>query len=208
MRVRKISAGYIKVLVLLSLLYSQVTILQASEKWRINGSETIITRGYEIALAFEGVREATGKNDGYWQRRFQKSVGISAGSPYCYAFQYFCMDSARRELGLEEAQMPLPKTGLANAFLDYASKRGQKVEYRAKRYNFLLWRFEKRYWSKGHIAGILEVSNGGNIITIEANTRCGSQGNEREGDGICQKKRNYKHPLGRMKYKAIIEVKG
>ena len=109
-------------------------------------------------------------------------------------------------MGYKESENPLPKSGLANYLLVMASKKGRKVEYEAKRYDFLLWRYNKKYWSKGHIEGIDSVGKGGNVWTIAANTNCKSSEDPREGGCICRKKRNYKHPLGRMKYSAIVGI--
>ena len=49
----------------------------------------------DTALAYEGVKEKTGNNDGYWPSVFLKSVGIRTAAPWCAAFASWCMTQCK-----------------------------------------------------------------------------------------------------------------
>ena len=167
-------------------------------KYVLKADKDLIGLKAKIAKGFVGLREKTDRNDGYWIDRFNKSVGVSKGSPYCNAGQYFCWDSAGRLLGMKP---PVVRSGLANSSFNQAFKKGQKKTYAAKKNDYLVWRYPFLY--TGHVESITATGRAGWVKTVGFNTTAGA-GNQREGGGVYERKRNIYHFLGRMKIRGLV----
>jgi hypothetical protein len=54
----------------------------------------------QIALSYDGVREVGGNNRGPEVEKFQASIGLEPGDPWCAAFVCFCIKKAAEQLGI------------------------------------------------------------------------------------------------------------
>ena len=174
--------------------------LISQEKYELRCKNNLLEVSYQVGIEQIGTVEKRNKNDGDVVK-YLSSVGLSSGNPYCAAGQYFIFLEAQRKLKLPPKEIPLPRTGLANAMYTYAKMKGNKVKYEAKLHDLLVWRKAKT--SFGHIERIIEVQSKGNVITLAFNVM-GTSGKE----GVFTKKRNIYHPLHRMKVRGLIGFRG
>ncbi len=61
---------------------------------------TLAEIAIHIALSYDGVREIGGNNRGPDVEMFQRSIGLSAGDPWCAAFVCFNIQQACKNLGV------------------------------------------------------------------------------------------------------------
>ena len=121
----------------------------------------------DVALGFVGLREQ-GRNRGYWVDRFNKSVGVGVGAPWCASFVSFCLDSVK-------SKFPI-RTAVARGFLrirKYVVPVGKVLrgEYVARRGDLVVWQ-RGNGW-QGHIAFVLKQIGNNRFKTVEGNTSCG-----------------------------------
>ncbi len=169
-------------------------------KYEIECRSDILYYSQIIGMQQVGTTEKRNRNDGEVVK-YLKSVGLSVGNPYCAAGQYYIFSEACKQLKLPSSQIPLPRTGLANAMYSYAKQQGKKVKYEPKLHDLLVWRKAKT--SFGHIERIIKVNAKGNVITLAFNVM-GTNGKE----GVFTKKRNIYHPLQRLKVRGLIGFRG
>lgn len=137
----------------------------------------------QTAVSFEGVREATGKNDGVEVEMFLRTVGFGPGAAWCAAYMAYAY---------EHCDIPNPKSAWSpNWALDkdavYKFGEGYKVAHlKAKPGDA----FTIYYSSKGRVGhvGMYLYSTVSRVYTIEGNT---NQAGSREGDGVYRKVRNW-----------------
>jgi hypothetical protein len=165
-------------------------------KYEIECRNDLLQYSQIIGMQQVGTIELGNRNDGS-VAKYLKSVGLSEGNPYCAAGQYYIFYEACKHLKLPQSQIPIPRTGLANAMYSYAKQQGNKVKYEAKLHDLLVWRKAKT--SFGHIERIIEVNSKGNVTTLAFNVM-GTNGKE----GVFTKKRNIYHPLQRLKVRGLI----
>lgn len=84
----------------------------------------MIQASADSAIAQVGVREKSGRNDGYMVEQYLKSVGLSKGNPYCAAGQYWRFYSACQDLGFEISEIPIKRTGSTVSMYNHAMKNG------------------------------------------------------------------------------------
>ncbi len=161
----------------------------------------LLNLSHQLVLSQIGIKEKTGRNDGEVEK-YGNAAGFKQRIPYCYAFQYWGFKVACDELQIDYGYIPIPKSGMANAAFNYAKKNGIKTTYKAKINDLITWR--KSNSGSGHIARIDSVGRVGWVWTIEGNTSNGKTGSQREGNGVFYRKRNIKHPLGRMYIRGLV----
>lgn len=132
----------------------------------------------EIYTGFIGVRELTGKNDGYWVERWLKHEGLGKGNPYCASFVSFCLDSA----GFKNNITAWSPTAFDKTKVVYKGE--WKREFKQGQVFTLYYSNLKRI---GHTGFAHQLLNEKIIETVEANTN--GEGS-REGSGVFKKKRS------------------
>lgn len=162
-----------KVLLLLGLLVSSYSFGDSSV------SELQRTCVTECALQENGVKEATGNNDGVRVNEYQRAAGLANGTYYCAAFCCFIYQGCG---------VPVPKSGWCPSFFPenrVIYDRRNKVNGTPQGGDMMGIYFK----SEGRIAhcGII-IQWGKEVTTVEGNSNAG--GNSRNGDGVHKKYRD------------------
>lgn len=130
----------------------------------------------DTAFSYIGVKEATGKNDGYEVEKFLKSVGRKKGDSWCAAFVSYCLTATNH---------PFPvRSGLARSFVKKTSLLATHVLQGRKQVeigDLIIW--QNGNTISGHI-GIVAIVDDKKYITIEGNTSSGQKGAQADGDGV------------------------
>jgi hypothetical protein len=152
----------------------------------------------EVAKAEDAkrVREVGGMNRGPDVEKYQKTVGLSPGSPWCAAFVAYCVKEAK---GLTVA--PLWCSGSAITQWHRGTRRmlpegfttPEKVDFQTKVRPGMVWvrakdgagavSARKGTWVQGHTGIVTSVDDEG-FHTVEGNT---NGAGSREGDGVYSK---------------------
>ncbi len=162
----------------------------------------LIQASADSAIAQVGVKERTGRNDGYMVEQYLKSVGLRKGNPYCAAGQYWCFYSACQDLSFALSEIPIKRTGSTVSMFNHAMKNGRKTFPFPKVNDLIFWK-KPRVW-RGHVERIIEVMKAGWIRTVGFNTSSGRKGSQDDGEGVYIRKRNYKHFIGRMAVRGFV----
>ncbi len=160
----------------------------------------LIRESRNILFKQVGNKETLGKNDSKEIRKYLSSVGIFYPAPYCTAGQFYCFYEAANKLKTHINNIPIKRTGLANAMMNDAIKKGIKNKYIPENNDLIIWRNINNNIF-GHIERIVKVNKAGWVETVGFNT---SGAYAREGDGVYIKKRNIYYLLGRMKVHGLI----
>ncbi|OGU58944.1 MAG: hypothetical protein A2X64_02860 [Ignavibacteria bacterium GWF2_33_9] len=168
----------------------------AQVKYEIPAKKSVLEKSLEIGLEEIGTIEKSNRNNGEVVK-YLAPFSLKEGNPYCAAGQYYIFLKAIESLHLEKKYIPIPKTALANEIFNYAKKGNKKVRYFPAKHNLLVWRKAKTKF--GHIERIIEVEGKGWVKTLAFNVTCGD-GKE----GVCRKRRNVLHPLGRLAIRGLI----
>lgn len=183
----------------ISILILSYSLCLSQSRYILKCDTALLNKSKEIALLQIGVKEKTNKNDGIEVEKYLKSVGLGKGYPYCKAGQYYCYAEANKII---KTINPIPRTALANKIYDIAQKKNRKSQYIPNDHDFIVWRTPKAV--TGHIERVIEVNKGGWVKTVAFNTTSGNYGNQRDGGGVYQRKRNILHPLGRMAIRGLV----
>lgn len=140
-------------------------------------------------------RQNSGPVQKYWKKFSRYPI------PYCQAGQEYCIDHAAKPLGVPGDVYAFMNTASTITAWYGAVKIGKKTAYKSHVDDLIYWRSGKA-WS-GHVERIIAILTGGWVRTVGFNTSCGG-GDEREGSGVCIKKRNIFHPLGRLRILGLI----
>ena len=134
----------------------------------------------DTALAYVSTVEV-GQNRGPEIERFQRSVGLPPGSPYCAAFVSYCLEKGG-------ATWPAVRSGLAQHFITRQSIRASHVlrGVAVPPGSVVIWR--KGSGWQGH-AGFATSWDGACGETVEANTSPGKSGGQWDGDGVWRRRR-------------------
>jgi hypothetical protein len=144
-------------------------------------------RALHVARKHDRVREATGKNDGFWVSAFLKAAGLVGRYPWCAAYAYYCL----REAGWEAKG---PKHPASTYFWwEWARDSGRLIKPNSnaalletiKRGDLFVWNGK----GGGHIGFVLRVLPDGSFLTLEGNT---NKAGSREGDGVYDRVRHIK----------------
>jgi len=167
--------------------------------YQLNGQAHVDT-----ALSYVGVREKTGRNDGYFVERFLSSVGRKKGDSWCAAFVSYC-------LTVTHTKEPAIRSGLAYDFTKakYVIAASDVLKYNLKlpRGTLVIWR--KGTTLFGHIGIAITQWKGSSGKTVEGNTSPDSSGSQSNGNGVYIKNRKIS-PLSyfSIKYFTLVAPKG
>jgi|DewCreStandDraft_4_1066084.scaffolds.fasta_scaffold00022_62 hypothetical protein len=114
------------ILVLLLLLVATIEGLPKT-KYLIPCKVKLIQASRDSAIAQVGVREKTGKNDGFKVEQYLKSVDRFKGDAYCAAGQYWCFYSACLDLKYPLTSIPIYRTGSTVTMFNEAIRVGYKM---------------------------------------------------------------------------------
>lgn len=176
--------------------------LNSQTKYVVNCNTQLIAKSKQILLEQVGELEQK-PNDSPQIRNYLAAVGINYPAPYCAAGQYYCFSEAANILQLQQTEIPIKRTALANAVYSNAKQNGSTTNYKAKDNDLIIWRKGNSIF--GHIERIISVGSCGWVQTVGFNT---GSGNTRDGDGVYIRKRNIYHPLQRMTIRGLIEFGG
>lgn len=199
----------IKLITIIALFFLVTTAL-AQVRYDLSCRSDILAKSKLILMEQVGIKENSNRNDGLQIKEYLASVGLLGNLPYCCAGQYWCFWKAVNELGLKAELIPIKRTGRATELFFDAKKRGKKRNYRAEDNSFIVWKYPNSF--AGHIERIIDVHSNGWVTTIAFNTTCLEEipveANElqrnRKYQGVCMKRRNIYHPLGRLKILGLI----
>lgn len=169
---------------------------QSNYKYNLKCRQDILKTSEQIMLSQVGKVE-TSQNRGIAEI-YLRSVGLSAGSPYCAAGQYNCYLEAVRKLNLSPDIIPFARTGLSRKILSDAAKLGSPTIYQPCRNDFIIWRVIGSSW-QGHIERVIRVGKAGWVTTVGFNVKL-TDGKE----GVAIKKRNIYHIIGKLKVAGIV----
>jgi hypothetical protein len=191
-------------LVLLLLLVATVKSLPTT-RYLIPCKVKLIQASRDSAISQVGVREKTGRNDGFKVEQYLKSVGLSKGNPYCAAGQYWCFYSACLDLKYPLADIPIYRTGSTVTMFNETIRLGYKMKPTPFDNDLIFWR-KPNEW-KGHVERIIEVLKAGWVKTVGFNTSSGNADSQDDGEGVYFRKRNVNHFLGRMVLRGFLGFK-
>jgi len=132
----------------------------------------------KLAISYEGTTELTGNNDGIEIEKFLSNVGLSKGNPYCAAFISYILDET------PNIKEPTIRTALASKFITKKSISANDVLLGKEIPPGSIMIFQKGNTIFGHAALVESQESNSEFSTIEANTKPGPYGNQRDGDGI------------------------
>ena len=174
-------------------------------KYLIPCKTNLIKASRDSAIAQVGVREKTGRNDGYKIEQYLKSVGRFKGDAYCAAGQYWCFYSSCLDLKYPLTDIPIYRTGSTVKMFNEASRTGCKIKPVPFDNDLIFWRRPNEW--KGHVERIIEVLKAGWVKTVGFNTSSRAKGFQDDGGGVYFRKRNVNHFLGRMVLRGFIGFK-
>lgn len=135
-----------------------------------------------IALKYDQSQEIS-RNSSPVIDMFLKSVNLQPGNPYCAAFVSYCLTEAA-------ADDPSTRSGLARSFITKKSIPASKVlrgEVIIPEGTIVIWQQGNTLF--GHTGFTTLSWSGPEGYTIEANTSSGENGNQRDGEGVYQRRR-------------------
>lgn len=172
----------------------------ATTRYEIDFNSELVACSRHIALQQIGVKEIR-KNRSIEIDKYNRSIPVALGSPYCASGQYYCYDLASYYLQVTNR---MPRTAVANNFFKHFQKYGKRTQYIPQVDDFIVWNYPNSW--KGHIERIIEVKKGGFVKTIAFNVSAGNENSNDGKDGVMYKVRNIKHPLFRMRVRGICGV--
>lgn len=157
---------------------------------------TLWERSLSTAIAQNGVREKTGKNDGTEIEAYLSSVGLRKGQPYCQAAQYWTFSQAAKQIGISITRIPLLRTGSTQRAWQHSVRTGRRTTISPMPGDLITWGSRKGY--TGHVERVIAIKTGGWVQTIGFNTSAGKAGSQRDGGGVHIRYRNWITPDMRM----------
>ncbi len=173
----------------------------AQRKYNLSCNEELLEASLDTALAKVGTCEKTGKNDGDVEK-YLEVAGLKKGSPYCAAGQYYCFLAAAKSLNVNNNDIPIKRTGLANEIFSDALKKGLPSSFKPQRHDLIVWRRGTTVF--GHIERIVVVYKAGWILTVGFNVRKFDRQRNKFLEGVFIMKRNIYEPLGWMRVRGLI----
>ncbi len=190
-----------KTILIISLLLISSLNAYSQTKYILPCGADLLEASLDSAMAQVGTVEKTGRNDGPVEK-YLSAVGLSKGAPYCAAGQYWCFFVGAKALALSLSEIPILRTGVANAIFNDAARKGSKVGYSAEKHDLIVWRRRGSY--KGHVERILETGRAGWVKTVGFNTRSGNNAIRRKREGVFIRRRNIYHPIGRLSIRGLV----
>ena len=173
--------------------------LAAQEKYMLECDSRLLEASLDTAIAQAGTSELTDNNDGPVEK-YLEAAGLMAGYPYCAAGQYYCFRSAADAFNMNHKEIPILRTGVANAIFNHAKNKKRSAKYIPAKHDLIVWRHQGKF--SGHIERIIEAGKAGWVKTIAFNVS--KRINGKRVEGVFIKKRNVYHPLGRMLLRGLV----
>lgn len=202
--------------------------LKSQTKYNLPTTKNLIDKSREIALKQIGEMEIKA-NYSPQIMKYLNSVNLNSPNPYCAAGQYYCFAVANKIINTDtninintksNLNIPIYKTGSTRLMYNKAKINGCKTKYLAAKDDLIVWK--KGITQFGHIERIYSIeSNNSNdkfnninnnkspnawVTTIAFNVECGNGVNQEKHkkEGVCFKRRNIYHILGRLSILGII----
>lgn len=156
----------------------------------VNGHEHHV----KYAGRYVSARESRGPNRSDIIDRWNRSVGVPLGSPYCAAF----VSAVLTDVGCSAIKT---RSARARAFI--AERKGIVLDVHAQTIAHVgdIVVFKRN--GGGHIA-IVERVEGNVVFTVEANTSPGRGGSQWNGDGVWRRKRTLYEPWSAFRITHIV----
>jgi hypothetical protein len=175
--------------------------VQCLEKYELFCQQRLLEVSYKIMMNQVGTVEK-GRNSGPGINKYQESAGIGDGQPYCAAGQYYCFMAAACELHLDQKEIPIRRTGLANSMYDNAKFKGRRGRSGTVLHDLVVWR--KINSKSGHIERVINSGRCGWVTTVGFNTSRFDPKTNLRIEGVFIHRRNLLQPLSRMPLRGII----
>lgn len=189
----------IKISMIMFVMFILTVLTHSQSRYQLISNHLLLAKSAEVMMAEVGTIE-TDNNSGERIRLYQLSVGLPDHSPYCAAGQYYCFKRATIQLGISESNIPIPRTGLANAVYNYGKSEGKKTQYSASVHDLIVWR---KYNSvHGHIERVISTSSAGWVQTVGFNST--RMINDKKVEGIFIQRRNIFHPIGKLRIRGLV----
>jgi len=151
--------------------------------------EKIVGKVLEKAQSLVGTKEV-GQNGGKVIDEIQKVFGMK-NQQYCVMFTLYCWDFVLKLVAGEKYSKPFLMTASSQTLFDWAKKNNCTYTDPTliKPGDIVIWR-KFTLW-QGHAGLVLDGLNvsDNSFLTYEGNTANSDYGNQRDGDGIYQRKR-------------------
>ena len=151
--------------------------------------------------------------------KYLNSVGLNSPNPYCAAGQYYsfkiAVDSLNKLYPNKNFKIPIYKTASTRLMFNKAKENGKKSTYKVAENDMIFWRRGNTIF--GHTERVYKVEKvklndnklvqTGWVNTIAFNTECGNNNgnsNSKFTEGVCCKRRNIYHILGRLSVLGLI----
>lgn len=198
---------------MLAFLFLASTSLKSQTKYKLKTTKQLIEKSRQIALNQIGEMEIK-RNYSPQIMKYLNSVNLTAPNPYCAAGQYYCFEQAAKLIKYN-VKIPIYKTGSTRLMYNQAKNNGNKTKYLAAKDDLIVWK--KGITQFGHIERIFNIDSNskGWVTTIAFNVECGKKFNMKDNhnstitdnhkkEGVCFKRRNIYHILGRLSILGII----
>jgi hypothetical protein len=143
----------------------------------------------EEAKNWLGTTEQIKNNSGQMVEKFQRSVSLDAGDPWCLAFVFYCIDRIEAQAAVLDMNYPrckLYRTGHCLTLYRNTAMMQRVSAKDALPGDLVIW--SKRGTAQGHVGIVYLNNHNGTFSSIEGNTSDGS-GVDRDGDGVFLKNR-------------------
>jgi len=190
------------IMAVMLILFIQSADLLAYKSYELYCDRALLEESEKIALTQIGITERTNRNDGEVEKYLQ-AVGLEKGNPYCTAGIYWCFAKAAEILKYDTKAIPIPKTGLVANIINYTKQHGKQLKRNAEKHSLLVWLVKNK--RQGHIERIYQVRKAGWVDAIGFNTTSPDKSVKKEG--VYMKSRNILHPLGRLRFAALINFR-
>lgn len=198
------------------------TSLKSQTKYVIHSDKLVINLSKEIALKQIGEMEIK-PNYSPQIMKYLNSVGLNSPNPYCAAGQYYsfkmAIDSLNKIYPNTHYKIPIFKTASTRVMFNKAKENGNHTKYQVSENDLIFWKKGNTYF--GHTERVYKVEKvklGNKIIqtgwvqTIAFNTECNNKkcdnkngnSNGKIKEGVCLKRRNIYHILGRLSVLGLI----
>lgn len=205
----------------LAFLFLAFISLKSQTKYNLPTTKKLIDISREIALNQIGEMEIKA-NYSPQIMKYLNSVNLNSPNPYCAAGQYYCFAEANKIINTNtnsntntksNLNIPIYKTGSTRLMYNKAKINGHKTRYLAAKDDLIVWK--KGITQFGHLERIYSIESNNNsnnntpnawVTTIAFNVECGNGVNQEKHkkEGVCFKRGNIYHILGRLSILGII----
>lgn len=195
-----------KIIILMFLIFfpfESYSNLQIKPRFVLDIDSNLVIISHTIAQSQIGVTEKTGKNDGEVDK-YMRFLGLGGRKlPYCAGGVSWSYLQGSLFLGKDRKFIPFPLSAGSQVAYDFARKNGKEDKTREiKKYDLFIWK--KKDGIQGHIGMIDSVMQKGWVRTIEFNTSSNNRGDQRDGGGVWNRRRNLIQPMGFLLVRGFV----